>query len=233
MNYYFGIWFQSILTRPCCLFSSSTSSSSLLSISLISLSTSSIPPSASFCVWVVLVYLWNSGLSLMSKYLNWNDYGRHLPWSAVSKKRLEKVPHLFCRYSFPCMDVGFHLPSKTHLPSSKTMILSINSKKPVWWVAMILIKSMMNGWGEWCPSEPGGTREDPLWPNQVVEEVVAHLVLHLTDLQKFEEIQFGILWNRINETDSWDVLLCTCASTALRGQSSSKSWKENWPGLGG
>ena len=33
------------------------------------------------------------------------------------------------------------LPSKTQLPSSKTMILSINSKKPVWWVAMILVVS--------------------------------------------------------------------------------------------
>lgn len=147
MNDYFGIWFQSILTRPCCLFSSSTSSSSLLSISLISLSTSSIPPSASFCVWVVLVYLWNSGLSLMSKYLNWNE--RYFQRSTIFKKCLEKFQHLFCRYISPCMDDGFHLPSKTHLPSSKTMILSINSKKPVWWVAMILIKSMMDGCGWW------------------------------------------------------------------------------------
>ena len=36
---------------------------------------------------------------------------------------------------------GLDLPSKTQLPSSKTMILSINSKKPVWWVAMILVVS--------------------------------------------------------------------------------------------
>ena len=36
---------------------------------------------------------------------------------------------------------GLDLPSKTQLPSSKTMILSINSKKPVWWVAMILVAS--------------------------------------------------------------------------------------------
>ena len=42
----------------------------------------------------------------------------------------------------------FHLPSKTHLPSSKTMILSINSKKPVWWVAMILLESMMDRCGD-------------------------------------------------------------------------------------
>ena len=36
---------------------------------------------------------------------------------------------------------GLDLPSKTQLPSSKTMILSINSRKPVWWVAMILVVS--------------------------------------------------------------------------------------------
>ena len=69
MKYNFKILIQSILTRPCCLFSSSTSST-LVSISFTSFPTSSIPPSASFCVWQVLVYLWNSGLSLISKYLN-------------------------------------------------------------------------------------------------------------------------------------------------------------------
>ena len=75
---------------------------------------------------------------------------------------------------------------------------------------MILIKSMK---GMSFPVEPGGSSEDPLWPNQVVEEMVGHLASHSTEIfyqtrtsADFHYIfcVFGGVWDLVkckNETD--------------------------------
>ena len=79
------------LTRPCCLSSSSTFSS-LISSSLFSFPNSSISSTTPFCVWQVLVYLWNAELSLISEYLRWKNYERSLQnYDLPVWKRFRKI----------------------------------------------------------------------------------------------------------------------------------------------
>ena len=79
------------LTRPCCLPSSSTFSS-LISTSLFSFPNSSISSTTPFCVWQVLVYLWNAELSLISEYLRWKNYERSLQnYDLPVWKRFRKI----------------------------------------------------------------------------------------------------------------------------------------------
>ena len=79
------------LTRPCCLSSSSTFSS-LISTSLFSFPNSSISSTTPFCVWQVLVYLWNAELSLISEYLRWKNYERSLQnYDLPVWKRFRKI----------------------------------------------------------------------------------------------------------------------------------------------
>ena len=79
------------LTRPCCLSSSSTFSS-LISSSLFSFPNPSISSTTPFCVWQVLVYLWNAELSLISEYLRWKNYERSLQnYDLPVWKRFRKI----------------------------------------------------------------------------------------------------------------------------------------------
>ena len=82
------------------------------------------------------MYLWNAELSLISEYLRWKNY-EHPCKTMIFPfgKGLGKLV-CSCQERLPCES---NIPSKTHFPYSKMIILSIISKKPVWWVAMILV----------------------------------------------------------------------------------------------